>query len=115
MKDRTLLIILWGLGIFNAIDFASTFYLVNMGVRESNILIDKILHTPLFSLVKLVAVPIGLYVVWRARPRFNRGRRAIAITLQAVFGVYALLTVYHAYAFIIVVVIPWYMPYRLLK
>ena len=92
MRDRTLLVILILVGLFNFADYWFTLQAVQVGFREANPFMDAILHTHWFAVVKLVAVPVGLIYVWVARKKTRDGlKRAFWIPASA----YSLLLIYH--------------------
>jgi len=72
VKSESLLkVLLFGIALFNAADYYMTTLTLNMGYRELNPLIDIIVHTPYFALLKIVVIPALLYFVWLQRYRIG--------------------------------------------
>ena len=94
MHENKLRFMLIAVALFNAADYFLTLAAVSKGAVEGNPFMDAILHTPFFPLVKLVAVPVGLYWLWvvrhKARPGFMR-------LVWVAFLAYGFLTVWHTY------------------
>ena len=94
MRDKTLKWMLVTLGLFNVIDCISTTVAIANGVAEGNAAMDAIIGTAWFPLVKLILVPLGLYLVWRVR---SQTRRSILLAMTVPFVAYTLLTMWHIY------------------
>ena len=61
-----------GIGIFNVADYFLTLEVISQGHEEANPIIDAILPTIYFPIVKLVVVPLLLLFLWNLRQHFNR-------------------------------------------
>ena len=92
MKDRTLKIMLLSVWLFNSIDYVSTKIAIANGVPEGNAAIDAIIGTMWFPIVKLVLVPLGLYLIWIVRGKI---RRPVLLAVGVPFVAYSLLTGWH--------------------
>jgi len=68
-----------------------TLLALRMGYRELNPVMDLVVHTPYFRLIKVVLIPLMLYFVWRRRHLV--GRRVL-VYVWAAFLVYLFLMVY---------------------
>ncbi|MEW5922008.1 MAG: DUF5658 family protein [Bacillota bacterium] len=90
-QDRILGFLLSSIAIFNSVDYLLTVMALKNGFRELNPVMNAIVFTPYFPLVKLVIVPFLLYIIWRMRSR--TGRR-IMLYAWATFSVYLFLMVY---------------------
>jgi hypothetical protein len=94
MHDNKLRFMLICVALFNAADYFLTRIAVSKGAVEANPFMDAILHTPFFPAVKLLAVPLGLYWIWRVR---GRVRPAVMRVVWVAFLAYGFLTVWHTY------------------
>ncbi|MDW7651424.1 MAG: DUF5658 family protein [Bacillota bacterium] len=91
--NRPLLwLLLLGVSVFNTADYFPPLYAVKHGLREANPLMDIILHTPYFPLVKLLFVPLLLVLLWMYRRRVGN---KIYTYVWGIFIVYTLLMVYY--------------------
>lgn len=93
MTDRMLKFMLIATGIFNVADYISTMIAISNGVPEGNPVMDAVIGTPWFPVIKLVLVPLALYFVWRCRGRVRR----VVYYAGVVFAAYGLLTAWHVY------------------
>ncbi len=67
-RYRSLAWLLLFIGIFNCLDFLATQHLVVYGQHsEWNPLMRPLVGTGFFALYKLVAVPLGLFLLWLVR------------------------------------------------
>lgn len=82
-------------GAFNIADYFFTLEAIGAGMAEGNPFMDAILHTPWFPVAKLIAVPAGLYLLWRVKERVPRVKYYAAVP----FFAYSALTVYHLYLY----------------
>ena len=89
--ERILRVLLFGVAVFNVADYLLTLLALHIGYREFNPLMDIIVHTYLFPIVKLVVVPIALYFVWSQR---NKVGGRILIYAWLAFVIYLLLMIY---------------------
>ncbi len=95
MRDRTLAAILISIGTFKLADYLFTLRAIFvLGAPEANPLIDVMLGTPWFAVVKIILPAIGLYAIWRFR---NRARPLFHYALLIPFAAYAWLTLHHAW------------------
>ena len=88
-----LALMLFGIGIFNITDYYFTLEAISLGAHEGNPIMDAILHTPFFPIVKLLLVPGLLVFIWVIRSRIERLRSLIVIA----FAGYLMVNVYHLY------------------
>ncbi len=70
--ERLLWLLLIGIIVFNFIDFLLTSVFLSMGYRELNPVMDLVVHTHYFPLIKLVMVPVTLLFVWEKRHHIGR-------------------------------------------
>ena len=82
-------------GVFNAADYFFTMQAIAAGMAEGNPVMDSILHTPWFPIIKLLVVPFGLYLIWRARNMVPRLKYYAWVPFLA----YGALTAYHMFLF----------------
>jgi|GEM_PF-794461 len=66
-QERILWVLLIGVGAFNVADYLLTTLALSLGYRELNPLMDLVVDTPLFPVIKLVLIPLMLYFIWRRR------------------------------------------------
>ncbi len=97
MNARYLPILLIGIGLFNAADYFFTVQALSMGATEANPVMDAIVHTPLFPMVKLFLVPVFLLFIWVVRAKIERLHKPVMIMLWVVFIGYFSVTVYHIF------------------
>ena len=97
MNDRLLRLLLLGTGVFNINDYFLTTYVLNNGHDELNPIINAIVGTPLFPVLKLVVVPGALLLLWLLR--FNIGKR-ILLYAWLLFSAYSLLMLYFRIVFL---------------
>ena len=90
-QERTLCILLVGTAAFNVADYLLTNLALSLGYRELNPVMDLVVHTPYFRLIKVVLIPLMLYFIWRHR--HLAGRRVLLYAWIA-FLVYLLLMIY---------------------
>ena len=90
-QEGILKYLLIGTAAFNIVDYLLTVLALNMGYREANPIINLVVDTPLFPIIKVVIIPILLYSVWARRHKV--GSR-ILIYAGIVFAAYYLLMVY---------------------
>ena len=69
MQENKLRFMLYAVALFNVADYFLTLAAVSKGAAEGNPVMDAILHTPWFPVLKLVAVPLALLWIWRVRRR----------------------------------------------
>ncbi|MFO8059804.1 MAG: DUF5658 family protein [Bacillota bacterium] len=79
-------------GAFNALDYFLTLRALNLGFEEANPIVAAIIGTPFFPVVKLVAVPLCLWLMWLLR---RRTRPGVLRLVWVAFSVYVLLMLYH--------------------
>ena len=80
-----------GVAAFNIADYLLTTLALQFGYREINPLMDLIIHTPFFPILKIVLIPLMLYSIWRKREFI--GQR-ILFYVGFLFLVYFFLMVY---------------------
>ena len=95
MNTRYLPMLLLGIGVFNVADYFFTVQALYLGATEANPVMDAIVHTPLFSVVKLILVPALLVVFWTVRHKMKTRKNAIMLLTWIVFISYFVVTVYH--------------------
>lgn len=94
MPDNKLRFMLLAVGLFNVTDYFLTRAAIAKGATEGNPVMDAILHTPWFPIVKLFAVPVALYWIWTVR---HKARPAFLRLAWVIFLAYGFLTVWHTY------------------
>ena len=97
MTNRHMAILLLGIGLFNITDYFFTVKALSLGAREANPIMNMIVHTPLFPLVKLILVPGALVLIWIFRSKIKRLRKQIMLLLLVAFMGYLAVNVYHLY------------------
>ncbi|WP_034327391.1 DUF5658 family protein [Alkaliphilus transvaalensis] len=91
-----LVFLLAGIGLFNIADYFLTLEVVGQGHQEANPIINAILYTPYFSIVKLLVVPLLLLLIAIVGRRLPK--RCLFYT-GATFLVYFVLMVYFKVVF----------------
>ena len=94
MKHINLAILLFNIALLSIIDYLFTIRAVSRGLKEFNPVMDPILHTPLFPLIKVVFVPLALLWAWLNHDRWQHNR-LINLGIWILFLVYGVLTVWH--------------------
>ena len=97
MSTRYLFILLLGIGLFNVVDYFFTVQALFLGATEANPVMDAIVHTPLFPVVKLILVPALLVFFWTVRHKIRTRKNIIMLMTWVVFISYFFVTVYHLY------------------
>lgn len=97
MNKRLLGLLLAGTGIFDIYDYFLTVHVIGEGHGELNPVVNLMLDTKLFPIVKLVLIPAALLVLWLLRTR--AGKRLLAYS-WAMFICYSFLMVYFAVIFL---------------
>ena len=95
MNTRYLPMLLLGIGLFNVADYFFTVNALSMGATEANPVMDAIVHTPFFSVVKLILVPALVVFFWTVRHKIRTRRNIIMMLTWVVFISYFVVTVYH--------------------
>jgi len=70
-KERLLWLLLIGIWAFNKMDFFLTLEALEKGFVEANPLVDSMIGTHEFPLVKLVLIPLVLFLIWRLRHKIG--------------------------------------------
>lgn len=70
-KERLLWLLLIGIASFNKADFFLTLDALERGFVEANPIVEPIVNTYVFPLVKLVLVPLILIFLWQHRHRIG--------------------------------------------
>ncbi|HBX22288.1 MAG TPA: hypothetical protein DEF34_01435 [Desulfotomaculum sp.] len=94
MKQLKIAILLFNIALLSIIDYLYTLRAVSRGLKEYNPVMDPILHTPLFPLIKVVFVPLALLWAWINRDKWQHNW-LINLSLWILFLVYMALTVWH--------------------
>ena len=68
-----------------------------MGFEEANPVINALLHAPLFPIVKIGLVTLGLILIWQSRNRTIRIKKLILALLTITFLAYGVVNIYHIY------------------
>ena len=89
--------LLLGIGLFNIADYFFTVQALYLGATEANPVMDAIVHTPLFSVVKLILVPALLVFFWTVRHKIRTRKNIIMMLTWVVFISYFVVSVYHLY------------------
>lgn len=90
-QEQVLRGLLAGTALFNGVDYVLTVVALHLGYRELNPLMDLVVYTPYFPLVKLALVPLLLCFIWTRRDQV--GQRVLLYS-WAVFLAYLLLMLY---------------------
>jgi len=72
MAESRLRILLFAIGIFNALDYFFTLQVLQYGFIEANPIMAPVVDTVWFFVIKLVLIPAALYLVWVVRARMGR-------------------------------------------
>lgn len=81
--------------IGNLIDMVSTLYLNGLGYTEANPIMAALLpHPVLFAAVKICAMALALWILWR-----NRDSQIARITAWVAAGLYGRIAVYYLVVF----------------
>lgn len=59
-------------GLFNVLDYYFTLKALSIGYEEANPVVDIILDTPLFPIIKLVVIPAMLFIIWLLRDKVEK-------------------------------------------
>lgn len=97
MNKRLLCLLLAGTGIFNICDYFLTVHVVGEGHGELNPVVNLMLNTKLFPVVKLVLIPAALLAIWLLRSR--AGKRLLLYS-WVMFISYSFLMVYFVVIFL---------------
>lgn len=97
MTDKILKYTLTTLATLNILDYFFTLRAISLGFAEGNPAMDIALGTPLFALVKLVAVPLACFVIWRTRGKWYREWSLIFGLLGVVTVAYSAVMVWHVW------------------
>ena len=89
--------LLLGIGLFNIADYFFTLQALSLGAIEANPVMDAIVHTPLFSVVKLILIPALLVFFWTMRHKIRTRKNIIMMLTWVVFISYFVVSVYHLY------------------
>ena len=89
-QSRVLLIILILTGTFNVADHFLTLHLIGLGHKETNPIMNMLLPTSYFSILKLVVIPLLLLLIWILRKHIKK----TIIFVWFLFGAYAALILY---------------------
>lgn len=88
LKQKLILI-----GIFNILDYYFTLRALAAGFKELNPLINAVVNTLYFPLIKLVVIPLLLVLIWCLHSRINQERFSFYVRLM--FFAYLGVLVYH--------------------
>ena len=97
MNIRHLFFLLPRIGLFNIADYFFTVNALSLGATEANPVMDAIVHTPLFPVVKLILIPALLVFFWIIRHKMKTRKNMIMMLTWGVFISYFVVTVYHLY------------------
>ncbi len=88
---RYMLSILLLIGFLNISDYFFTVKALELGFKERNPVINLIIDTYFFPFLKLLLVPMGLFVIWK----LNNKTIFISILITFVFLIYFIVNIYH--------------------
>ena len=74
MSENQRRLLFWqliGIGAFNKVDYILTLEFLNKGFYEANPLIDPMIGTYEFSMVKLILIPLVLLALWQHKDRIG--------------------------------------------
>lgn len=97
MTKPYIIILLIAICILNITDYFFTVKAISLGANEANPIMNAIIHTPLFPVVKLILVPGSLLLIWIYRFKIKRLQTLILVLLWIVFAGYLSVKVYHLY------------------
>ena len=97
MEKRYLFILLPGIALFNIANYFFTINALSLGATEANPVMDAIVHTPLFPVVKLILIPALLVFFWTMRHKMKTRKNFIMLLTWGVFISYFVVSVYHLY------------------
>lgn len=89
-------LVLLGIALFSVIDYFATARATAYGVAELNPIMDAIVHTPLFPLLKLVIIPGALLGIYVIRERWMH-RMVLVAGMWILLCVYGALTAWHVW------------------
>ena len=93
--ERLLWLLLIGTGLFNKADYFLTLDALGRGFYEANPVLAPMIGTYEFPLVKLLLVPLMLYLLWRIRHLI--GRRIVAYAFVPFVSYFSLMLYFHIY------------------
>jgi len=96
-QTRILAFLLVSLFIMNIADYILTTRAMSFGIKELNPLINIVVQTPLFPILKIGLISAFILFIWLARHKINRLRFVIMTALWVTFVAYALVTFWHIY------------------
>lgn len=91
-----LALLLASVALFSVIDYLATVRAIAHGVVELNPVMDPLIGTPWFPLIKLAIIPGALYAVWLVRDRWQNNR-GIYLGIIALATAYGTLTMWHVW------------------
>jgi len=94
MKNISVGLLLLNIALLSIIDCLYTISAVSYGLGEVNPIMDAIIQTPLFPLIKLFIIPIALLWLWTIRDKWQHNG-LINLGLWTLFVFYGALTVWH--------------------
>ena len=97
IKNTNIAIMLFSIFILNLVDYIFTVRAIGMGFEEANPVINALLHAPLFPIVKIGLVTLGLVLIWQFRHRTIRIKKLILALLTITFLAYGAVSIYHIY------------------
>jgi hypothetical protein len=95
-SNRLSAIFLLFTALFNAADYFLTMEALRLGLGEWNPFVRSLIGTGLLPVIKMLIIPVILFLIWRVRARL--GRRLIFYA-GIPFFVYFLLMLYFGYLF----------------
>jgi hypothetical protein len=90
---RNILTILFLICFLNILDYFFTLKAVELGFKEGNPIMNIALVNNFFPFIKLILVPIGLFIIWKSA-KLNV---FISVLLFFTLLVYITVNVYHIY------------------
>lgn len=79
-------ITLISLGVFNIADYFLTLRCLESGLVEGNPVMAPIVGTVWFPIIKVLLVPLGLYLIWTVRDRIGAVARASVVLAGGVYA-----------------------------
>ncbi len=93
MNMSSLFVVLLLIGALNISDYFFTIKAMELGFTEGNPVMNMLVDTKYFTIVKLILVPMGLLVLWKAKNQTSKYGLLLAVLLIC----YVSVNIYHAY------------------
>ncbi len=74
------------LGVFNVADYFLTLRCLESGFVEGNPIMAPVVGTAWFPIIKIILVPLGLYLVWRVRNQIGVFARGLVFFATGIYA-----------------------------